>query len=62
MRSVLNRTAKDGLGLVNQNIPHLQKITSFTRGEIYKFFILFKVLSAITTQKLKKENKGTYFS
>ena len=58
MRSVLKNTLKGGVGLVNQNIPYLQKVTNFSRGEIYKFFVLFKTLSAITTQKLKKEKRG----
>lgn len=53
----MKETSKKLGCLIEHNIPNLSKETSFSRKELYSFFVLFKSLYDITSMKQKLEKK-----
>lgn len=60
-KSVLERLQKKNEDLLSQNIPMLQNTTGFSRQDLYSFFILFKALCQITSQRYVQEKKGKFW-
>lgn len=56
-KSVLETLQKKNEDLLSQNIPMLQNTTGFSRQDLYSFFILFKALCQITSQRYVQEKK-----
>lgn len=56
-QTILKKSSEQVGCLITKNMPKLMHANSFTRGELFEFFTVFKVLCDITSQKLKMDKE-----